>query len=195
MRHFSATRTAETADEIWLLQHPAVYTLGQAGRIEDLLEDTGIEIVRTERGGQITYHGLGQVIAYVLIDLGRRALKVREFVALLEDAMIATLARYRCHGVRRPGAPGVYIEQDGELRKIAALGLKIRNGCSFHGVSLNVSMDLAPFERINPCGYPGLKTVDLASLGMDVTLDDVARALAEDLTEVLVRKEPDVCAA
>lgn len=191
MRSFSGERGAASPDEIWLLEHPPVYTLGQRGRREDLLCETGIEVVNTERGGQITYHGPGQVIAYVLIDLKRRNIKVREFVALLEDALIATLARYNVVGVRKPGAPGVYVLFQHELQKIAALGLKITRGCSYHGVSLNVAMDLAPFGWINPCGYPGLRSIDLASLGVAGTGQQVGLELAEALVVSLSKKEVD----
>ena len=164
MVRFTAERGAGTPDEIWLLEHPPVYTLGQAGRAEHLLEDRGIELIRTDRGGQITYHGWGQIVAYVLLDLRWRDLKVRELVARLEEAVIHTLARYNVVGERKAGAPGVYVWHAGALNMIAALGLRIRNGCSFHGLSLNVDMDLAPFAAINPCGYPGQKVIDLVTL-------------------------------
>lgn len=163
MRAFTAGRNADTADEIWLLEHPPVYTLGQAGRPEHLLRnDAGIPLVRIDRGGQITYHGPGQLVVYLLLDLHRRRLKVRELVSLMEQALIDTLADYGLDGVRKEGAPGVYI--DGA--KVAALGLRVRNGCSYHGLSLNVDMDLTPFSWINPCGYEGLKTVQLRDFGV-----------------------------
>ena len=165
MRRFTEARLAETADEIWLVEHPPVYTQGQAGKPEHLLRETGIPLVQTERGGQITYHGPGQIIAYLMIDLRRRGFKVREFVSAIEAGVIETLAAYNLTGQRKVGAPGIYVEVAGELHKIAALGLKIRNHCSYHGVSLNVDLDLSPFDHINPCGYPGLKTIDMARLG------------------------------
>jgi lipoyl(octanoyl) transferase len=189
MRQFTDERSPQSADELWLLEHPPIYTLGLAGRREHLLRDTGIELVQTERGGQITYHGPGQAIVYVMVDLRRRNLKVREFVRLLEDALIATLARYNVPGQRKVGAPGVYVLREGELQKIAALGLKIRGGCCYHGVCLNVAMDLAPFESIDPCGYPGLKTLDLASLGVATPIEQVHVDLADALAGALGAKE------
>ena len=165
MLEFTQARDESTPDEIWLLEHEPVYTLGQAGRIVHLHGPVDIPVVHTERGGQITYHGPGQLIAYVLIDLRRRGIKVREFVALLEKSVIGVLAGYNLAGRVKPGAPGVYAMHDGESHKVAALGLKIVNGRSFHGLSLNVAMDLAPYERIDACGFPGLKSIDMAALG------------------------------
>lgn len=190
MREFTATRTTETADEIWLVEHPPVFTLGQAGKPEHLLvADSGIPLVQIDRGGQITYHGPGQVVAYLLLDLRRRKLMVRELVELIEDAVIETLAAYNLAGVRKAGAPGIYVPEAGAPgasaahagAKVAALGLKIRNGCSYHGVSLNVSMDLSPFLAINPCGYAGLETVDMAALGASAGWHEVAATLAARL--------------
>jgi lipoyl(octanoyl) transferase len=187
MRAFTEARTADTPDEIWLVEHPPVFTLGQAGKPEHLLvPDPAISVVQVDRGGQITYHGPGQVVAYLLLDLRRRKLMVREFVVLIEQAVIDTLAAYNLVGVRRPGAPGIYVapgQGSGghEGAKIAALGLKIRNGCSYHGVSLNVKMDLRPFLAINPCGYAGLETVDMATLGVAAGWNEVAETLAARL--------------
>ncbi|WP_084168145.1 lipoyl(octanoyl) transferase LipB [Paraburkholderia acidipaludis] len=189
MREFTAARTAGTTDEIWLVEHPPVFTLGQAGKPEHLLvADSGIPLVQIDRGGQITYHGPGQVVAYLLLDLRRRKLMVRELVELIEEAVIETLAAYNLAGARKAGAPGIYVpEQAGGASaahvgaKVAALGLKIRNGCSYHGVSLNVSMDLNPFLAINPCGYAGLETVDMAALGASAGWRDVAATLAARL--------------
>jgi lipoyl(octanoyl) transferase len=189
MREFTAARTADTLDEIWLVEHPPVFTLGQAGKPEHLLvADSGIPLVQIDRGGQITYHGPGQVVAYLLLDLRRRKLMVRELVELIEAAVIETLAAYNLAGARKAGAPGIYVpEQAGGASaahvgaKVAALGLKIRNGCSYHGVSLNVSMDLSPFLAINPCGYAGLETVDMATLGASGSWRDVAATLAARL--------------
>ncbi|MGF6769384.1 lipoyl(octanoyl) transferase [Paraburkholderia sp. GAS199] len=188
MRAFTDARTADTPDEIWLVEHPPVFTLGQAGDPAHLLAaDSGIPLVKVDRGGQITYHGPGQVVAYLLLDLRRRKLMVREMVTRIEQAVIDTLAAYNLAGERKAGAPGIYVapgpqagQHDGA--KIAALGLKIRNGCSYHGVSLNVSMDLRPFLAINPCGYAGLETVDMATLGVTAGWNDVAHTFAACLT-------------
>ena len=188
MRAFTDARTADTSDEIWLVEHPPVFTLGQAGDPAHLLAaDSGIPLVKVDRGGQITYHGPGQVVAYLLLDLRRRKLMVREMVTRIEQAVIDTLAAYNLAGERKAGAPGIYVAPRPQAglhagAKIAALGLKIRNGCSYHGVSLNVKMDLRPFLAINPCGYAGLETVDMATLGVVAGWDDVARTLAARLT-------------
>jgi lipoyl(octanoyl) transferase len=184
MRAFTDARTADTPDEIWLVEHPPVFTLGQAGDPAHLLAaDSNIPLVKVDRGGQITYHGPGQVVAYLLLDLRRRKLMVRELVTRLEQAVIDTLAAYNLAGERKAGAPGIYVAAGPHAgAKIAALGLKIRNGCSYHGVSLNVNMDLRPFLAINPCGYAGLETVDMATLGVAAGWDDVTRTLAASLT-------------
>jgi lipoyl(octanoyl) transferase len=166
------------------VQHPPVYTLGQAGKPEHLLHATEIPLVKIDRGGQITYHGPGQVVAYLLLDLHRRHLKVREMVQLLEQALIDCIADYGLDARRKDGAPGVYI--DGE--KVAALGLRVRNGCSYHGLSLNVDMDLTPFTWINPCGYSGLKTIQLKDFGVTEGPDEVT----ERLLGHLQRHFPDV---
>ncbi len=182
MRAFTTARGAGTPDQLWLVEHAPVYTLGVAGKREHLLRETGIELVQTDRGGQITYHGPGQVVAYVLVDLRRDAIKVREFVHAIEAAVIDTLAAYNLRGVRQSGAPGIYLQIGGALEKIAALGLKIKNGCSYHGVSLNLDMDLTPFTWINPCGYAGLRTTDMASQGVAAGFDEVSAQLADALT-------------
>ncbi|OOR99048.1 octanoyltransferase [Haemophilus paracuniculus] len=163
MQAFTDNRTAETPDEIWLVQHPAVFTQGQAGKAEHLLNPTAIPVVQSDRGGQITYHGLGQQIMYVLIDIKRHKangndLNVRELVTALEQCVVKTLADYRIEAYPKPDAPGVYINE----KKICSLGLRIRKGCSFHGLALNVKMDLSPFRNINPCGYAGLEMCQLA---------------------------------
>ncbi len=166
MREFTACRDDTTRDEIWLVEHPPVYTFGLAGRPHHLLAAGDIPVVRTERGGQITYHGPGQVVAYTMIDLRRRHLQVRELVCSLEQGLIDCLAEVGVVAVRRPGAPGVYVADTGNAPgdKIGALGLKISRSCSFHGVALNVAMDLEPFSRIDPCGYPGMGVTDLRSV-------------------------------
>jgi lipoyl(octanoyl) transferase len=182
MRAFTAARTLATPDELWLTEHPPVYTLGQAGRLEHLLRANGIPLVHIDRGGQITYHGPGQVLAYVLIDLRRRALTVRSLVCLLEQAVIDVMTDAGIAGAARmPGAPGVYVSGV----KVAALGLRIKNGCSYHGVALNVDMDLAPFQDINPCGYAGLEVTQLRDLGCTMTTGAVANALAARLRQRL----------
>ncbi len=200
MRAFTASRTPDTGDAIWLVEHPPVYTLGQAGDPSHLLSPSpDIPLVRIDRGGQITYHGPGQVVAYLLLDLKRRKLMVRELVHAIEAAVIQTLSRYNLVSERKPGAPGIYLS-DGPHSgaKIAALGLKIRNGCSYHGVSLNVDMDLAPFLRINPCGYAGLETIDMARAGAvrdtgePVQRNDqpqIAQQLATELVTELTRRQ------
>ncbi len=184
MLAFTRQRDASTGDEIWLLEHEPVFTLGQAGRLEHLLVPVDIPVVHTERGGQITYHGPGQLIAYLLIDLRRRGIKVREFVQLIERSVVEVLAAYNLDAETKPGAPGVYVLFDGELQKVAALGLKIVNGRSFHGVGLNVAMDLAPYDSIDACGYPGLKTIDMKSLGIDVS----PAVIGPQLSAILARR-------
>ncbi|SAL15341.1 lipoate-protein ligase B [Caballeronia sordidicola] len=192
MRAFTEARTPDTADEIWLVEHPPVFTLGLAGDPAHLLNPgSNIPLVKVDRGGQITYHGPGQVVAYLLLDLRRRKLMVRELVQRVEQGVIETLASYNLDTERKAGAPGIYVAGDVDETatrqahagaKIAALGLKIRNGCSYHGVSLNVKMDLQPFLAINPCGYAGLETVDMFTLGVMADWNDVAQTLAENLT-------------
>lgn len=184
MQEFTSSRDAGTEDELWLVQHPPVYTLGQAGKPEHLLQATDIPMVKIDRGGQITYHGPGQVVAYLLLDLHRRHLKVREMVNLLEQSLIDCIADYGLNAERKDGAPGVYIAGE----KVAALGLRVRNGCTYHGLSLNVDMDLTPFTWINPCGYSGLKTIQLKDFGVTEAPDEVAERLLGHLR----RHFPDV---
>jgi lipoyl(octanoyl) transferase len=184
MQDFTTQRDASTPDELWLVEHPPVYTLGQAGKAEHLLHVTDIPLVKIDRGGQITYHGPGQVVGYLLLDLHRRGLKVREMVNLLEQALIDCIADYGLDARRKDGAPGVYI--DGA--KVAALGLRVKNGCSYHGLSLNVDMDLTPFTWINPCGYSGLQTIQLKDFGVTEGPEEVATRLLGHLQ----RHFPDV---
>lgn len=170
MREFTAQRTPDQPDEIWLLEHDPVFTQGLAGKSEHVLEAKDIAVVQTERGGQVTYHGPGQVVAYTLIDLARLGLGVRDLVCRLEAAAIDSCARWGVAVTRKPGAPGLYLrdateEHDQPGAKIASLGLKISRGCSYHGIALNVDMDLSPFGRINPCGYAGLPVTDLRRAG------------------------------
>ena len=181
MQDFTAARTAETPDELWIVEHPPVYTLGQAGKPEHILRDVGIPVVNIDRGGQVTYHGPGQVVIYPLVDLPRLKIKVRELVSAIEQAVIDLLAEHGVSAERRDGAPGVYV---GEA-KIAALGLRIRNGCSYHGVSLNVDMDLSPFAAINPCGYAGLEVIQTTDLNIPLTADEAGERLSQHLLQQL----------
>jgi lipoyl(octanoyl) transferase len=189
MRAFTQQRTPDTEDELWLVEHPPVFTLGQAGRREHLLAPTDIPVIATDRGGQITYHGPGQVVAYPLLDLRRLGIFVKELVFRIEQAAIQTLERFGVDARRVKGAPGVYVpyaasRASGEfagLAKIAALGIKVTHGRCYHGLALNVGMDLAPFSLINPCGYANLAAVDLATLDIRVEWTDAASALAERL--------------
>ena len=182
MRDFSLSRNADTADEIWCVEHPPVYTLGLASRPEHLPRTSNkIPIVQSDRGGQITYHGPGQAIVYPLLDLRRRGLGVRNLVRKLEFAVIKLLAAHGIEACGNDTAPGVYVGK----AKIAALGLRIRNGCCYHGLSLNVDMDMTPFEAINPCGYPGLKLTQTRDLGIADTPTQLGQKLAEFLVEEL----------
>lgn len=185
-QRFTASRGPATPDELWLLQHPPVYTLGLAGKPEHLLHATHIPLVHIDRGGQITYHGPGQAVVYLLIDLTRRGLKVRQEVHLIEQAMLDVMAGYGLPAERHDGAPGVYVKN----AKIGALGLKISRGCSFHGLSLNVNLDLAPFLDINPCGYAGLRSTSLREEGVTTDVATVLSQLAARLNELLARDYP-----
>ncbi len=203
MRAFTEARGPESEDELWLVEHDPVFTQGIAGRDRHVLVAGDIPVVRTERGGQVTYHGPGQVTAYPLVDLRRLRIYVKEYVYRLEESVLQVLAGLGVTGHRVRTAPGIYVRladpfdhaplpatPPGEdpfvgLGKIAALGIKVTRHCSFHGLALNVAMDLEPFTRIDPCGYAGLRTVDLRSLGVDATWDDVARRLADRLQVLL----------
>ncbi|KAF0281700.1 lipoyl(octanoyl) transferase LipB [Spiribacter roseus] len=180
MKAFTDERDADTADELWRVEHPAVFTLGQAGRAEHVLDRGDTPLVQTDRGGQVTYHGPGQIVLYPLIDLRRQRMGARELVTRLEQSVVDWLARQGIDSAPRADAPGVYV--DGA--KIAALGLRIRRGCSYHGLAVNIAMDLAPFNRINPCGHAGMAVTDLAMLGVDCT---VAQA-REGLTRAVVAR-------
>jgi lipoyl(octanoyl) transferase len=203
MRTFTAQRDPHTPDELWVVEHPPVFTLGQAGRRDHLLAPGDIPVIATDRGGQVTYHGPGQVVIYPLIDLRRLGIYVKELVFRIEQAVIQTLAASGIDGRRVKGAPGVYVPWQasaatGELAgmaKIAALGIKVTGGCSYHGVALNVAMDLEPFARINPCGYAGLPTVDLATLGASMTWQQAADSLAERLAQHLAPRTAPAAAA
>ena len=178
MQSFTAARNAGTPDELWLVEHPPVYTLGLNGKTQHLPRtDNGIPVIKVDRGGQITYHGPGQIVVYTLLDLRRRGLGVRALVRKLENAVIELLADYGIEANGRDDAPGVYVAG----AKVAALGLRVRNGCCFHGLSLNVDMDLSPFQAIDPCGYPGLPVTQLRDLGIDEQAETVADKLLAKL--------------
>jgi lipoyl(octanoyl) transferase len=186
MRSFTESRTPQTLDEIWLLEHPPVFTQGQAGKAEHVLAPGDIPVVSTNRGGQVTYHGPGQLVAYPLLDLHRRGIGIRELVTLLERAMIGTVARYGITAFARAEAPGIYVESGpSEVRKLGSIGLRVSRGCSYHGLSLNVAMDLEPFSRINPCGYAGLRMTQVRDLGGPDDVTQVGRDLEAVLGESL----------
>lgn len=203
MQSFTEARGPHDEDELWLCEHPPVFTQGQAGRPEHVLDPGPIPVVATNRGGQVTYHGPGQVVAYPLLDLRRAGYFVKEYVHRLEEAVLRTLADWGVTGHRIAGAPGVYVRLDtpfdhaaitgprpgadpwAGLGKIAALGIKVHRHCTYHGLALNVAMDLSPFDRINPCGYAGLRTVDLATIGVSAPLPQVRDALAAHLQRLL----------
>jgi lipoyl(octanoyl) transferase len=206
MRAFTAQRDAATPDELWLCEHPPVFTQGLAGRSGHLHAADGVPVVATDRGGQVTYHGPGQVVAYPLVDLRRRGYFVKEYVYRIEEAVIRTLARFDVTGHRVAGAPGIYVRLDDPhghaalprraagpagddrfegLGKVAALGIKVSRHCTYHGVALNVAMDLNPFTRIDPCGYPGLQTADLSTIGVAVTWQEAAQVLGHQLDALL----------
>jgi len=215
MRNFTARRLATTPDEMWICEHPSVFTMGIAGSADHVLTASGIPIVRTDRGGQVTYHGPGQVVIYPLLDLRRRSLFVKEYVYRLEEAAIRTLCDFGVTGHRIVGAPGVYVRLADPfshrrlplittissvppasaaksnpcfegLGKIAALGLKVRRNCVYHGISFNANMNLTPFEHIHPCGYSELSSTDLSMLGINVDSEDVAKSLSAHLSSILV---------
>lgn len=181
MRRFTTDRDRGTVDEVWLLQHPPVYTLGLSGRTEHLLRATDIPVVHCDRGGQVTFHGPGQLIAYTLLDLRRLGLGISAIVNKLEQAIIDLLDEYFIAATRTPHAPGVYIEE----MKIASIGLRVRRGCTYHGLALNVAMDLKPFADINPCGYPDLKITQLSDLGVHQDLNHISQALIGQLQRQL----------
>lgn len=208
---FTAARQGETPDELWICEHPPVFTQGIAGRDDHLLAPGDIPVVKTNRGGQVTYHGPGQVVAYPLIDLQRAGYFVKEYVYRIEEAVIRTLAHFGVTGHRVAGAPGIYVRLDDPfghallpqrpqkrvdgspapqpdftgLGKIAALGIKVSRHCTYHGVALNVAMDLQPYWRINPCGYAGLQTIDLSTMGVAVSWDEAAQVLSQKLSAAL----------
>jgi lipoyl(octanoyl) transferase len=184
MRAFTDGRGADTADELWLLEHPPVFTLGQAGRAEHVLDPGEIPVLKVDRGGQVTYHGPGQLIAYLLLDLRRAGIGIKRLVHLLEQAVVDLLTEYGIAAARRANAPGVYVAG----AKIASLGLRVRNGCSFHGLALNVALDLAPFSRIDPCGHPGLTVTRLVDLDGPTDLARIGTELAGHIARLLGRR-------
>jgi lipoyl(octanoyl) transferase len=188
MQGFTDARDPTTPDEIWLTEHSPVYTLGLAGRRLHLLRDNGIPTIKVDRGGQITYHGPGQLIAYTLFDLKRARLGVRDMVRRIEAAVVQWLDSVGISAYGKPSAPGVYVTTAGVEAKIAALGLKVRNGCTYHGLAVNIAMDLAPFADIDPCGFPGLAVTQLADLGVARTLDTAGAELAPILATQLTRR-------
>ena len=201
MQAFTAARTSDTPDELWICEHPPVFTQGLAGKADHVLAPGDIPVVATNRGGQVTYHGPGQVMAYPLLDLQRRGYFVKEYVYRLEEAVIRTLAEFGVTGHRVGGAPGIYVrladpfshealtgpapDPFAGLGKIAALGIKVSRHCTYHGLALNVAMDLEPFSRINPCGYAGLRTVDLSTIGISTAWNEAAALLGHKLEALL----------
>jgi lipoyl(octanoyl) transferase len=203
MREFTLARGETTPDALWVCEHAPVYTQGLAGKADHVLAPGDIPVVQTDRGGQVTYHGPGQVVAYPLVDLRRAGYYVKEYVYRIEEAVIRALAHFGVTGHRVAGAPGIYVRLEDPfshaalagpmhpadpfrgLGKIAALGIKVSRHCTYHGVALNVAMDLEPFGRINPCGYSGLQTVDLSTIGVQTTWDDAAQVLGQKLTAFL----------
>lgn len=177
MRAFTNQRTKQTPDEIWLLEHPPVFTQGQNGKPEHILTTTSIPIVASDRGGQVTYHGPGQLIAYILVDLERRKYNIRQLVTLIEDSVIGLLANYNIAAIAKREAPGIYINQE----KICSIGLRIRRGCSYHGLALNIDMDLTPFTYINPCGFPTLKMTQLSTFLNPIDFKLISTQLAQHL--------------
>ncbi|WP_374535811.1 lipoyl(octanoyl) transferase LipB [Chitinimonas taiwanensis] len=188
MQALTDARGADTPDELWLLEHPPVFTQGQAGKPEHVLQVTDIPIVPIDRGGQVTYHGPGQLVGYLMVDLSRRKLGVREFVRRIEQSLIDLLADLGITAYGKVDAPGVYVNTAGEEAKIASLGLRIRNGKSYHGLALNVAMDLTPFSYINPCGYAGLAVTQLKDLGVDSTPASLAPQLAAKINALLAQE-------
>ena len=187
MQDFTDTRQPDTVDELWFLQHPPVYTLGKNGKPEHVLNSADIPVINSDRGGQVTYHGPGQIVVYTLLDLKRLNLGVRQLVTVLEQSIIDVLAAYGVDSNARSDAPGVYVND----AKIAALGLRVRRGCSFHGLALNVDMDLEPFSRINPCGYEGLEVTQLKNLLADVDIKNVSADLQQTLLKNLNYEKSD----
>jgi len=180
-RSFTEQRGPSTPDQLWCLEHPPVYTQGLAGKAEHLLNSGQIPVVQTDRGGQVTYHGPGQLVMYPLLDLRRQGISIKKYVFLLEQSIITLLEQFELLAVRSPGAPGVYINN----QKIAALGIRVRNGCCYHGLAVNVDLDMGPFAGINPCGYAGLGVTQLADFGIELSVEEVSHRLVPILAESL----------
>ncbi|WP_211959081.1 lipoyl(octanoyl) transferase LipB [Budvicia diplopodorum] len=187
MHRFTDRRDSATADELWLVQHPSVFTQGQAGKAEHVLAAGDIPVIQSDRGGQVTYHGPGQQVMYIMIDLKRKKIGVKELVNHIEQTVIITLAHFDIPAMARPDAPGVYVSGN----KICSLGLRIRKGCSFHGLALNVDMDLEPFRRINPCGYAGLQMTQVKQLADTATIDNVRPILIREFIQLLGYQRPE----
>lgn len=194
MERFTDTRTDDAVDELWLVEHNPVFTLGQAGKPEHVLAPGDIPVIQTNRGGQVTYHGPGQIVAYPLVDLRRIGIGVREFVCRIEQAMIDTMAVWNIEALRKQGAPGVYVKGE----KIGALGLRVRRGCTFHGLAFNINMDLEPFSRINPCGYEGLQVTSMLNCGgmgdLAIVKAELVKQMAKqlNLSPVFTNELPDL---
>ena len=186
MKRFTDERDQNTQDEIWLVEHDAVFTQGQAGKAEHILMPGDIPVVQVDRGGQVTYHGPGQQVIYLMLNIKRRKLGVRHLVTAMEEAVVGLLGKYGVNAYPKPDAPGVYVDE----KKVCSLGLRIRNGCSFHGLALNVNMDLSPFQRINPCGYAGMEMIDTARLNGPTTLETAGNELTHLLLEALSIAQP-----
>ena len=186
MKRFTDERYQNTQDEIWLVEHDAVFTQGQAGKAEHILMPGDIPVVQVDRGGQVTYHGPGQQVIYLMLNIKRRKLGVRHLVTAMEEAVVGLLEKYGVTAYPKPDAPGVYVDE----KKVCSLGLRIRNGCSFHGLALNVNMDLSPFQRINPCGYAGMEMIDTARLNGPTTLETAGNELTHLLLEALSIAQP-----
>jgi lipoyl(octanoyl) transferase len=186
MQAFTDSRGKETPDQLWLVQHPPVFTQGQAGKAEHILAPGDIPVIQVDRGGQVTYHGPGQIVAYPLIDIRRKGMGVREFVNRIEESIIRVLSAYGVDGQRIAGAPGIYVDGN----KVASLGLRVRRGCTFHGLAFNIDMDLEPFQRINPCGFEGLQVTQLSDLA-EVSFEQVEQKLIESLADQLGYSETE----
>jgi lipoyl(octanoyl) transferase len=185
MQVFTDARTPDTTDEVWLTEHAPVYTLGLAGRREHILRANAIPVLQVDRGGQITYHGPGQLVVYLLIDLKRLRLGVRQLVEAIESTVIKLLNSYEVEAYGRRDAPGVYVKRDGQDAKVAALGLKVRNGCTYHGFALNLDMDLAPFDDIDPCGYRGLPVTQLRDLNVRASRAEIEERLLSHMIQAI----------